>query len=84
MMMAYIDGQYEHIKDHLLDEGRTRWVNIPDFSGMRDIRGDPLEDIPINPDDILPKGWYEELNNAGKTYYWNESDRTVLWERPSS
>jgi cytochrome b pre-mRNA-processing protein 3 len=86
-LVAYIDAQYENIMHHLPDEyfweGRVGWVNIPSFSGMRDIKGDPLEKIPVNPEDVLPEGWHVELNNAGKPYYWNEKATKSQWERPT-
>lgn len=86
-LVAYIDAQYHNIMFELPEEyfreGRIAWVNIPNFDGMKDSKGNVLENVPLNPEDVLPTGWYSALTDAGKTYYWNPDTSMVQWNRPT-
>lgn len=86
-LALYIEAQYENIvkltPDEYFWEGRIAWIDLPDFTGMRDRKGKRLPDLPPHPDDVLPKGWYKTLTDAGKTYYWNPERGTTQYERPT-
>ena len=82
----YIEAQYQNIVHDLPDsfyrKARIAWVDLPDFSNLKDGSGRILEEIPIDSDDILPKNWLRNIANDGTYYYWNEKTRKSQWERP--
>jgi cytochrome b pre-mRNA-processing protein 3 len=82
----YIEAQYQNIVQDLPDElyhkARIAWVDLPDFSKMKDGKGKELEEVPIHPDDILPKHWVPNIANDGSYYYWNTETREASWKRP--
>lgn len=86
-MAYYIDTQYNNIMNRLPEtywtEGRLAWVDIPDFTKLRDNKGKILPEVPLDPYDLLPEGWYKALSNAGEAYYWNPEERTAQWQRPA-
>ena len=55
----YIETQYQNIvhdlPDPLYRKARIAWVDLPDFSNLKDANGKILEENPIDPEDILPK-----------------------------
>jgi cytochrome b pre-mRNA-processing protein 3 len=93
-LALYADAQHENIVQQLphayFREGRIPWTTLPDFSGMRDHRGNVVVDDDdddvlsnTNPDDnVLPRGRYKALTNSGDAYYWNQELGTSSWERP--
>ena len=82
----YIEAQYQNIVHDLPDDwyrkGRVAWVDLPDFSHMKDGRGGILEGYPIDPDDVLPEPWVKNIANDGTYYYWNSKTRVATWDRP--
>jgi cytochrome b pre-mRNA-processing protein 3 len=87
-MAYYIDTQYNNIMNRLPEtywrEGRLAWVDLPDFSKMRDNQGKIMPEVPVDEEDVLPDGWYKALSTAGESYYWNPSAIKSQWERPKS
>ena len=85
-MAFYIDTQYNNIINRMPDEyfreGRIAWVDVPDFSKMRDLKGKLLPEIPLNPEDVLPKGWYKAFTDSGTPYFWNPETKASQWESP--
>jgi len=83
----YIETQYQNIVHDLPDElyrkARIAWVDLPDFSKLKDANGKELGENPIDPEDILPKNWVRNIANDGTYYYWNEETREAKWERPT-
>jgi hypothetical protein len=66
-------------------EGRLAWVDIPDFSDLRDHRGEPIPDVVDDPKDpllVLPPGWNKALTDAGEPFYWNPSKGVTQWNLP--
>lgn len=84
----YIETQYQNIVHDLPDsfyrKARIAWVDLPDFSNLKDGSGRILEDNPIDPQDILPDNWIRNIANDGTYYYWNEKTRKAQWERPTN
>jgi cytochrome b pre-mRNA-processing protein 3 len=82
----YIEAQYQNIGHDLPEEsyrnGRVAWVDLPDFSELKDGKGNILEDHPIDPDDVLPDAWVKNVANDGTYYYWNLKTREATWDRP--
>jgi cytochrome b pre-mRNA-processing protein 3 len=82
----YVDMQHKNIVQQLphkyFRQGRIPWTTMPDFKGIRDDHGNVLDEMPCNPDDVLPKGWHKALTNSGDAYYWNVELGTSSWERP--
>lgn len=82
----YIETQYQNIVHDLPDElyrkARIAWVDLPDFSKLKDASGKEIGDQPINAEDVLPKNWVRNIANDGTYYYWNEVTRQAQWERP--
>lgn len=85
-MAYYIDTQYNNIMNRLPEdywrEGRLAWVDIPDFTKMRDNKGKILPEKPVYEDDVLPSNWHKALTTAGEPYYWNPEQNKAQWERP--
>jgi cytochrome b pre-mRNA-processing protein 3 len=83
----YLEANYQNIMLHWPDahyrEGRVAWVNLPDFSHVKDSRGELLPDSPVNPDDALPSPWLTNITRRGVDYYWNPETRQSRWERPA-
>jgi cytochrome b pre-mRNA-processing protein 3 len=86
-LAMYIDMQYKNIVEQLpyqyFRQGRIPWTNIPDFRGMRDHKGNVMEDVPCHEEDVLPEGWQKGLTNSGDAYYWNAKLGTSSWEKPN-
>ena len=85
-MSFYIDTQYNNITNRMPDEyfreGRIAWVDVPDFSKMRDLKGKLLPEIPLHPEDVLPEGWHKAFTDSGKPYFWNPGTKASQWDRP--
>jgi cytochrome b pre-mRNA-processing protein 3 len=83
----YVDAQYNNIMHELpkpyFEEGRIAWVDIPDFTGLRDAKGSIVPERPIHPDDALPKDWFMALTDAGTKYYYNPVTKETRWDRPT-
>lgn len=83
----YIEFQYNNICQELpeeyFQEGRIAWGNMPDFTGMRDNAGKPLDESPTHKDDLLPGGWLKNLTDSGDPYYWQPETMKSQWERPT-
>lgn len=84
----YIEANYQNIMIHWPDEyyrdARVAWVDLPDFSNMRDANGRIMEEQPVNPDDVLPDPWLQNITLKGLDYYWNPETREVRWDRPTA
>jgi cytochrome b pre-mRNA-processing protein 3 len=82
----YIEANYQNIMLHWPDEhyreGRVAWVNVPDFSALKDSRGELLPENPVHPEDVLPSPWLTNITRRGVEYYWNPETRESRWERP--
>eukprot|EP00980_Cylindrotheca_fusiformis_P028514 scaffold22607_cov123-Cylindrotheca_fusiformis.AAC.11 len=82
----YIEAQYQNIVHDLPDElyrkARIAWVDLPDFSNLKDATGKVMEPNEIDPEDILPTNWVRNIANDGSFYYWNTKTREAQWERP--
>ena len=82
----YIEANYQNIvmdwPDDYYRDARVVWVDLPDFSNMRDAKGQLMEEVQINPDDLLPEPWQRSVTLKGLDYYWNPSTKQVRWERP--
>ena len=85
-LAVYIDMQYKNIVEQLphqyFRQGRIPWTNIPEFKGLRDHKGNVMEDVPCFEEDVLPDGWRKDLTNSGDAYYWNAKLGTSSWEKP--
>lgn len=87
-LAAYVEYQYANIVMGVPDlyfwEGRIPWGNIPDFSGMKDNDGNPLDEVDYSvlASEELPKPWMKMLTFAGEAYYWNTETDETTWKRP--
>lgn len=88
-LALYIESQHNNIMYRLPEkywwEGRLAWVDIPDFSDLRDHRGEPIPDVVDDPKDpllVLPPGWNKALTDAGEPFYWNPSKGVTQWNLP--
>jgi hypothetical protein len=84
----YVEANYQNVlldwPDPYYREARVKWVDLPDFGGMRDpVTGDELPVLPLRPDDVLPFPWRESVTRRGAPYYWNHRTGESSWERPS-
>jgi len=83
----YIDANYQNIMldwpDEYYRQARVAWVDLPDFSNMKDASGEDMPENPIHPDDILPKPWLRNITMRGVEYYWNPETMVSSWERPT-
>ena len=85
----YIESQYINIIHDLPDElyrkARIAWVDLPDFSDLKDAKGKILE--PIMESDkakeSIPKFWVKTIANDGTYFYWNTETRESQWENPT-
>lgn len=92
----YIESQYINIMHDLPEDlyrkARIAWVDLPDFSDLKDGKGSILEPIVAaaaddeldDDDDELPKSWVKNIANDGSYYYWNTETREAQWEKPTS
>lgn len=82
----YIEANYQNIimewPDEYYRSGRTAWVDLPDFSGLKDSDGILLPDNPIHPDDALPHPWRRNITLKGVTYFWNPDTLESRWDKP--
>ena len=83
----YVEAQYQNIvhdlPEDLFGKARIAWVDLPDFSKMKDAKGKEMEELAVDPQDILPSKWIRNIANDGSYYYWNLETRESQWERPS-
>lgn len=83
----YIETQYQNIIHDLPDsfyrKVRIAWVDLPDFSALKDGKGNTMPENPVDPEDVLPKNWVKNIANDGTSYWWNEITREAKWDRPS-
>jgi hypothetical protein len=84
----YIEAQYQNIlvdwPGEYVKEARVAWVDLPDFSGMRDNHGNLLPQQPMHPDDVLPSPWLFNITLRGEIYYWNPTNGKSQWEKPGA
>jgi hypothetical protein len=82
----YVEANYQNIMMHWPDkfyrESRVAWVDLPEFSNMKDASGKVMDDNPVNPDDVLPEPWLQNITLRGVIYFWNPKANKVSWERP--
>lgn len=87
---TYVEYQHRNIAfgmpDEYFWEGRIPWINIPDFTGMVDNDGKPLElsGTRAKMGSEIPAPWVRALTDAGETYYWNTDSNETKWDKPSS
>lgn len=85
-LSMYIEANYENMveltPDEYFFEGRIQWIDIPDFTNMRDRLGKKLPDLEVDPDDILPDGWHKVLTDSGEPFYWHPENFASQWEKP--
>lgn len=83
----YIETNYQNIVHDLpnsfFQKARISWVDLPDFSCLKDGTGKELDENPIDLEDVLPSNWLRNIANDGTYYYWNEETREAQWERPN-
>ena len=83
----YIEANYQNIvmewPDQYYREGRVAWVDLPDFSNMKDSNGEIMPENPIHSDDVLPKPWLRNITRLGKYYYWNPVTMRSTRVRPT-
>lgn len=84
----YIEAQYQNIlvdwPGQYVKEARVAWVDLPDFTGMRDNHGNLIPEQLMHPDDVLPVPWLTNITLRGETYYWNPLNGKSQWEKPSA
>lgn len=82
----YVETNYQNIMmdwpDQYYRQARVKWVDLPDFSDMKDSSGEILPDNPLHPDDVLPFPWQKNITLKGIDYYWNPETMESSWERP--
>lgn len=83
----YIEAQYQNIVHDMpkefFEKARIAWVDLPDFTKLKDDKGKELEEVEIDPNDILPENWLRNIANDGTYFYWNTKTREARWERPN-
>lgn len=84
----YIEANYQNIMMHWPDQyyrqGRLAWVDLPDFSNMRDVNGKIMEEGALHPDDIIPHPWRRNITSRGQYYFWHPETRESVWTRPDA
>jgi len=85
----YIDAQFNNIHNLLPEEywkeGQMAWIDIPSFKNLTDnATGEVLPEKTVYEEDVLPKGWYKALTTAGEPYYWNPTQVSSQWEKPTT
>lgn len=87
-MAWYVEANYQNITmewpDPYYRQARVAWVDLPDFSGMKDANGKLMEENPIHPDDVLPEPWLRNITTSGVEYYWNPKTLKSSWDRPNT
>ena len=86
-LALYVEHQYNNIMHHLPEsywsDGRLAWVDVPDFSELRDHKGKLIPNMADDPPLlVLPPGWYKALANDGESFYWNPTKGTSQWKLP--
>lgn len=83
----YIEAQYQNIlvdwPSRYVSQARIGWVDLPDFSHLKDNHGRTMEERLLHPDDVVPKPWLVNITLRGQTYYWNTETRKSQWEKPT-
>ena len=84
----YIEANFQNIMMDWPDEyyrsARVAWVDLPDFSNIKDASGNVMEENPVHPDDVLPEPWLRNITMKGIDYYWNPETMQSAWEKPTS
>lgn len=87
-LVAYIECQHVNILERMPDsyfhQGHILWVDLPDFSNIKDNQGKPLELKPLHEEDILPIPWEQHWTLSGEKYYWNLDTNLTQTEHPGS
>jgi cytochrome b pre-mRNA-processing protein 3 len=87
-LVAYMQCQYvnilERMPDSFFHEGNILWVDVPDFSDLKDNRGRRIEARPLHPDDIVPIPWEQHWTLAGEKFYWNVYTDKTQMEHPGN
>lgn len=87
-LVWYVDANYRNIMhewpDEYYRESRVAWVDLPDFSNLKDANGLVLPDNPINPDDVVPAPWVANITRRGIEYYWNPETGESTWIKPNT
>lgn len=82
----YIEANYQNIvmewPDAYYRKGRVAWVNLPDFSNLKDENGNILPENRVHPDDVLPDPWERNITIKGEEYYYRTDTRESSWSRP--
>lgn len=82
----YIEANYQNIvmdwPDEYYRQARVAWVDLPDFTRMRDADGTILSENPVHPEDVLPAPWLRNITMRGTEYYWNPITRASTYEKP--
>jgi len=82
----YVDANYRNImQDWPYDyyrQSRVAWVNLPDYEGLCDAQGQPVEANPVHEDDVVPKPWLRNITLRGVDYYWNPETKATTWTKP--
>jgi cytochrome b pre-mRNA-processing protein 3 len=83
----YVDANYRNIMhewpDEYYRESRVAWVDLPDFTHLKDAQDEVLPEAPLHPDDVVPIPWVANMTRRGIQYYWNTVTGESTWEKPN-
>lgn len=84
----YMEAQYQNIlvdwPGEFVEEARVKWVNLPDFGGLKNNDGRTMEKNYCHPDDVIPEPWLTNITLRGDYYYWNPTNGKSQWKKPIS